>query len=111
MTSRSAGAVQVGTLQYLAPEVLQKQPTTYASDVYAWAITVNEVLTGVFPFSDASRDDPRAQTILEFGYSRQDCKPCAVRAPRWTAVFLHAETVCMIDLWHVKKWHLQSSWS
>ena len=63
--------LQVGTLQYLAPEVLQKEPTTCASDVYAWAITVNELLTGVFPFSDASKDDPRAQTILEFGYSRR----------------------------------------
>ena len=60
----------MGTLQYLAPEVLQKQATTAATDVYAWAVTVNEVATGVFPFSDASKDDPRAQTILEYGYDR-----------------------------------------
>ena len=62
--------MQVGTLQYLAPEVLQKQPTTTAADVYAWAVTINEVATGIFPFSDASKDDPRAQTILEYGYDR-----------------------------------------
>lgn len=69
----TAGVAQVGTLQYLAPEVLQKRPTTRATDVYAWAVTVNEIATGVFPFSDASKDDPRAQTILEYGYDRCAC--------------------------------------
>ena len=62
--------LQVGTLQYLAPEVLQKQPAGYASDVYAWAVTVNEVATGAFPFSDCTKDNPQAHTILDFGYGR-----------------------------------------
>lgn len=38
-------AVQ-GTLEYMAPEVLQKQPASAASDVYALAITINELATG-----------------------------------------------------------------
>lgn len=35
-----------GTLEYMAPEVLQKRPASHASDVYALAITVNELATG-----------------------------------------------------------------
>ncbi|KAK9828917.1 hypothetical protein WJX72_002777 [[Myrmecia] bisecta] len=62
----------VGTLEYMAPEVLQKQPTSYFSDVYAWAVTVNEVATGVVPFSDCTVDNPAAHTVLEMGYGRQE---------------------------------------
>lgn len=60
----------MGTLQYLAPEVLHKQPAGYASDVYSWAVTVNEVATGIFPFSDCTRENPKAHTVLDFGYGR-----------------------------------------
>ncbi|CAL8468340.1 g7880 [Coccomyxa elongata] len=62
----------VGTLEYMAPEVLLKEPTTFASDVYAWAVTVNELATGVFPFADCTKDNPQCQTILNFGYGRQE---------------------------------------
>lgn len=55
----------------MAPEVLLKEPTTAASDVYAWAVTVNELATGVFPFSDCNKDNPQCQTILNFGYGRR----------------------------------------
>ena len=54
----------------MAPEVLQKQPTTAASDVYAWAVTVNEIATGIFPFADCTKDNPQCQTVLNFGYGR-----------------------------------------
>ncbi|CAL5221159.1 g3298 [Coccomyxa viridis] len=62
----------VGTLEYMAPEVLQKQPTTAASDVYAWAVTVNEIATGIFPFADCTKENPQCQTVLNFGYGRQE---------------------------------------
>ncbi len=61
---------QVGTLEYMAPEVLQKRPHSQHSDVYALATTVNELATGVVPFSDCTRDNPKAHTILEMGYGR-----------------------------------------
>ena len=54
----------------MAPEVLLKQPTTVASDVYAWAVTVNEIATGIFPFADCTKDNPQCQTVLNFGYGR-----------------------------------------
>ena len=60
----------MGTLEYMAPEVLQKQPTTAASDVYALAVTVNEIATGIFPFADCTKDNPQCQTVLNFDYGR-----------------------------------------
>lgn len=63
----------VGTLEYMAPEVLLKAPGSFASDVYAFAVAVNEIASGVFPFSDCTRDNPKAHTILDMGYGR--CGP------------------------------------
>ena len=60
----------VGTLEYMAPEVLLKAPGSFASDVYAFAVAVNEIASGVFPFSDCTRDNPKAFTILDMGYGR-----------------------------------------
>jgi serine/threonine protein kinase len=47
--------LQVGTLEYMAPEVLLKEPTSLASDVYAFAVTINELATAVVPFSDCTK--------------------------------------------------------
>lgn len=63
----------VGTLEYMAPEVLLKQPGSFASDVYAFGVTLNEAASGVSPFSDCTRDNPKAHTILDMGYGR--CAP------------------------------------
>ncbi|GFR48622.1 hypothetical protein Agub_g10536, partial [Astrephomene gubernaculifera] len=61
----------VGTLEYMAPELLLRTaPHSPASDVYAWAVTVNEVATGVVPFSDCTKDNPEVHTVLEMGYGR-----------------------------------------
>lgn len=35
-----------GTLEYMAPEQLLKTPASHASDVYALAITINELAAG-----------------------------------------------------------------
>ncbi len=62
----------VGTLEYMAPEVLNKRPHTTASDVYAFAITLNQLATGIYPFSDCTKDNPDIHTVLEMGYGRQE---------------------------------------
>lgn len=61
---------QVGTLEYLAPEVLLKQPYGYPADIYSWAVSVNEIATAIVPFSDCTKDNPAAHTVLNFGYGR-----------------------------------------
>ncbi len=60
----------------MAPEVLQKQGTSAAADVYAWAVTVNELATGTYPFADCTKDNPQCQTILNFGYGRFAARAC-----------------------------------
>jgi Protein kinase domain len=60
----------VGTLEYLAPECLLKEPASPQSDVYSFAVLFSELLTGTFPFSDCTRDNPAAHTVLEMGYGR-----------------------------------------
>ena len=49
----SAGAI-VGTLHYMAPEVLQRQAATPESDQYSLAVTLYEAVTGRMPFTAAS---------------------------------------------------------
>lgn len=65
----------MGTLEYLPPEVLLGGPATTAADVYALAVTLNEVATGVVPFSDCTKDNPACQTVLNFGYGRHLLSP------------------------------------
>jgi serine/threonine protein kinase len=36
----------MGTLEYMSPEMLLKCPASQASDVYALAVTINEIATG-----------------------------------------------------------------
>ena len=63
----------LGTLEYMAPEILLKtHPASPASDVYALCVTINELLARVSPYSDCTRDNPLAHTILEMGYGRHE---------------------------------------
>lgn len=57
----------------MAPEVLQRRPHSTCSDVFALATTINELATAIVPYSDCTRDNPKAHTILDMGYGR-----CAV---------------------------------
>ncbi len=70
---RCPAAPQVGTLQYMAPEVLLGSASqSFASDVFALAVTLNELAAGIIPYSDCTRDNPLAHTVLEMGYGRQE---------------------------------------
>ncbi|CAM8981929.1 unnamed protein product [Rhodiola kirilowii] len=60
----------VGTLIYMAPEVLKKELHTHKSDVYSFGILVNELLTGVVPYTDL-RAQAQAHTVLEMNYNEQ----------------------------------------
>ncbi|XP_054824306.1 protein kinase and PP2C-like domain-containing protein isoform X2 [Prosopis cineraria] len=60
----------VGTLIYMAPEILRKELHTEKSDVYSFGVTINELLTGVVPYTDL-RAEAQAHTVLEMNYTEQ----------------------------------------
>ncbi|WNE40852.1 MAG: Serine/threonine-protein kinase PknD [Mycoplasmataceae bacterium] len=54
-----------GVLPYVAPEVLQGQPYTPASDVYSLGMIMYEMIYGITPFSDFCHDHYLAKEIIE----------------------------------------------
>lgn len=58
-------AHMVGTLVYMAPEVLSGKPHTFAADVYAFGVTINEMATAAVPFVDRRLPVPELHTVLE----------------------------------------------
>ncbi|GAB2267098.1 hypothetical protein Dimus_002082 [Dionaea muscipula] len=67
----------VGTLIYMAPEILKKEIHTEKSDVYSFAITINELLTGAVPYTDL-RAEAQAHTVLEMNYTQQQLTAAVV---------------------------------
>ncbi|CAK7339874.1 unnamed protein product [Dovyalis caffra] len=67
----------VGTLIYMAPEILRKEIHTEKSDVYSFGISMNELLTGVVPYTDL-RAEAQAHTVLEMNYSEQQLTAAVV---------------------------------
>ncbi|GFP85025.1 protein kinase and pp2c-like domain-containing protein [Phtheirospermum japonicum] len=67
----------VGTIIYMAPEILRKEIHTEKSDVYSFGITINELLTGVVPYTDL-RAEAQAHTVLEMNYTEQQLTAAVV---------------------------------
>jgi serine/threonine protein kinase len=59
--SSSSGRGLVGTLAYMAPEQLEGEPYTTASDVYSFGLVWYEMLTGELPFK--ARSSPAVTTL------------------------------------------------
>jgi serine/threonine protein kinase, bacterial len=57
----------VGTLDYLAPELIRGEPATPASDIYAFGCTVYECVAGRTPFGD--------RPLLQVGLAHLDEAP------------------------------------
>lgn len=55
----------VGTLVYLAPEVIKGAPHSFAADVYALAVTLNEMAAAAVPYVDRKLPAPELHTVLE----------------------------------------------
>ncbi|KNC99070.1 AGC protein kinase [Spizellomyces punctatus DAOM BR117] len=53
----------VGTLEYLAPEVLQGHPHTAAADYWAYGVVVFEMLCGFHPFYSEDREEIRLNIL------------------------------------------------
>ncbi|XVE95726.1 hypothetical protein REPUB_Repub02eG0124200 [Reevesia pubescens] len=67
----------VGTLIYMAPEILTKEIHTEKSDVYSFGVSINELLTGVIPYTDI-RAEAQAHTVLEMNYTEQQLTAAVV---------------------------------
>ncbi|KAK8468182.1 hypothetical protein PHAVU_007G244300 [Phaseolus vulgaris] len=67
----------VGTLIYMAPEILRKELHTEKSDVYSFGILINELLTGIVPYTDL-RTEAQAHTVLEMNYTEQQLTAAVV---------------------------------
>src|SRR5207248_4965081 len=52
-----------GVLPYIAPEVLDGRPYTFASDVYSFGIIMIEVSTGIPPYGSVPHDEKLALAI------------------------------------------------
>ncbi|KAL1220108.1 Protein kinase and PP2C-like domain-containing protein [Cardamine amara subsp. amara] len=81
----------VGTLIYMAPEILKKEMCTEKSDIYSFGILINELLTGVVPYTDL-RAEAQAHTVLEMNYTEQQLTAAIVSSglrPALAEIGLH----------------------
>lgn len=69
----------VGTLVYMAPEVLSGKPHSFAADVYAFGITVNEMATCSVPFVDRKLPVPELHTVLETRFNEVKLRGAIVK--------------------------------
>ena len=56
----------LGSVHYLAPEVLKGEPFSQASDIYASGITFFQIITGILPFDGSTKEVADAQVNKEF---------------------------------------------
>ena len=56
----------LGSVHFLAPEVLKGQPFSVVSDIYAAGITFFQLVTGVLPFDGSTKEVADAQVKKEF---------------------------------------------
>ncbi|KAE8125119.1 hypothetical protein FH972_019954 [Carpinus fangiana] len=61
----------------MAPEILKKETQTEKSDVYSFGVSINELLTGVVPYTDL-RAEAQAHTVLEMNYTEQQLTAAVV---------------------------------
>lgn len=69
----------IGTLAYMAPEVLRGQPPSAAADLYAVGVVLFEMLTGKLPF-DARRKDLVEAVVREEAPDPRTLEPSIPRA-------------------------------
>ena len=62
----------VGTLAYMAPEVLMRRVASFEADVYAFGVTACEAATGTVPYADRERNVALAHTVLDLSYNEAD---------------------------------------
>ena len=88
-------ADMVGTLVYMAPELMRREASSPASDVYSLAICLNEMLTGCVPYSDVRSKSRMLGDSLHLGRlflsaHRRSAEPSSIYTSRSVLTRLHA---------------------
>lgn len=86
--SASAGGA-LGAYRWKAPECLQGEMSTFASDVYSFAMVMVEVLTGLFPWG--ALDDSVVKFLVKRGERLK--QPSEIASPEWGLI----ERMCRTD--------------
>ena len=89
----------IGTLGYLAPEVLRGAPASAASDVYAFGVVAHEALTGHRPTVDAAPPASALAPWLGTGFDRPLAAALGPSSQRPTITALADAIVHASDEW------------
>lgn len=76
-----------------------------ASDVYALAVTLNEIATATRPFADCTKDNPACHTVLDANYSDLDLRAAVVAEnlrPSLPQCYPASWTLLMQSCWQTK---------
>lgn len=57
----SKGSMQIGSMNYIAPEVLDFRPGSYKADVWSACVVIYALLQAVLPFDGVTHDQVRNQ--------------------------------------------------
>jgi serine/threonine-protein kinase len=79
------GAV-VGTVDYLAPELIRGQPASHSSDVYALGCLLYECLAGAPPFVDESYVETLVAHVRDEPPDLSAVRPDLPEGLRWTVL-------------------------
>lgn len=84
-TGLTASSAFIGTLAYTAPEIIDGQPASPASDQYALACTVYELLSGAAPFRDTTPSAVMMAHIIRPSPPLKELNPALARFDRATS--------------------------
>ena len=83
--AKSMYATQVGTLMYMAPELIEKRKFCRGSDMWAFGVILWELLTGCLPYSYELENDGIA-IAYRVGYTGYKLKV----DDDWSVIYIHS---------------------
>ncbi|HMA96901.1 MAG TPA: serine/threonine-protein kinase, partial [Polyangiaceae bacterium] len=89
-TTQNQNQAMIGTIGYMAPEQIEGEPLSTASDIYAFGVVWFEMLTGRLPFEGSS---PAASAIARLHRPAEAPSSVNPKVPKWLdQIVLHCLT-------------------